>query len=182
MDYSNYEKVVGIIERITHGNSCCTMVISMKVENKENETINFILTGDTTVIHNVRLRPGMRIAAFYDTSLPAPAIFPPQYQAELITALRQNQEVMLAYFDENLEAQGQSLKLNLSPMTNISTINGQRYACAPINMELLVYYTAERKVFLHRLHRRKLLCCVLMNKKAACMTYYLLYGKWCPVQ
>ncbi len=34
MDYSNYEKVVGIIERITHGNSCCTMVISMKVENK----------------------------------------------------------------------------------------------------------------------------------------------------
>lgn len=75
MDYSNYEKVVGIIERITHGNSCCTMVISMKVENKENETINFILTGDTTVIHNVRLRPGMRIAAFYDTSLSAPAIF-----------------------------------------------------------------------------------------------------------
>lgn len=145
MDYSNYEKVVGIIECITHGNSCCTMVISMKVENKENETINFILTGDTTVIHNVRLRPGMRIAAFYDTSLPAPAIFPPQYQAELITALRQNQEVMLAYFDENLEAQGQSLKLNLSPMTNISTINGQRYACAPINMELLVYYTAATK-------------------------------------
>ena len=79
MDYSNYEKVVGIIERITHGNSCCTMVISLKVENKENETINFILTGDTTVIHNVRLRPGMRIAAFYDTSLSAPAIFPPLF-------------------------------------------------------------------------------------------------------
>ncbi len=147
MDYSNYEKVIGIIERITHGNSCCTMMISLKVENKEKEIVNFILTGDTTVIHNVRLRPGMRIAVFYDTSLPVPAIYPPQYQAELITALRQNQEVMLAYFDENLEAQDQSLdlKLNLSPMTNISTINGQRFACAPINMELLVYYTGMTK-------------------------------------
>ena len=75
MDYSNYEKVVGIIERITHGNSCCTMVISLKVENKENETINFILTGDTTVIHNVRLRPGMRIAAFMTQACLRPPFF-----------------------------------------------------------------------------------------------------------
>ena len=126
MDYSNYEKVVGIIERITHGNSCCTMVISMKVENKENETINFILTGDTTVIHNVRLRPGMRIAAFYDSSLPAPAIFPPRYQAELITVLRRDQYVMLQYFDENLMAEDQSLKLNLAIGTNVVSSNGQR--------------------------------------------------------
>ena len=60
------------------------------------------MSQDTEVIDNVRLRRGMRIAAFYDTTLPAPAVFPPQYQAELITSLRRNQEVTLKYFDENL--------------------------------------------------------------------------------
>lgn len=147
MDYSNYEKVIGTIERITHGNSCCTIEILLRVEkeSKEKEIVNFILTGDTTVIHNVRLKPGMRIAVFYDISLPVPAIYPPKYHAELITALKQNQEVMLSYFDENLESEDRTLQLNLSPMTNISTINGQRFVCAPINMDLLVYYSSTTK-------------------------------------
>ena len=93
------------------------------------------------MIDNVRLRRGMRIAAFYDTNLPAPAVFPPQYQAELITSLRRNQEVTLKYFDENLTAEDDSLKLNLSPLTNIETRNGQRFFCSPGNADLLVYYT-----------------------------------------
>ncbi len=34
-----------------------------------------------------------------------------------------------------------TLRLNISPMTNILTVNGQRFTCSPRNMELLVYYT-----------------------------------------
>ncbi len=93
------------------------------------------------VIENVRLRRGMRVAAFYDTSLPVPAIYPPQYRAEIVTVLRGEQIVMLNFFDVNLVAEDNSLRLNLSPVTNIMTQNGQRFTCSPRNMELLVYYT-----------------------------------------
>ena len=139
MAFENYEKVIGTIRNISRGSSCCNMMISLQTEDRQ--TVNFILTGETRVIDNVRLRRGMRIAAFYDTSLPAPAIFPPQYQAEFITSLRPNQNITLNFFDENLLAEDNSLQLNISPLTNISTINGQRFLCSPGNAELLVYYT-----------------------------------------
>ena len=100
-----------------------------------------MVSGDTLVIDNVRLRRGMRVAAFYDTTLPAPAIFPPQYQAELITSLRRNQNVDLKFFDSSLTAEDNSLRLNLTPLTNIETANGQRFLCTPENETLLVYYT-----------------------------------------
>ena len=83
----------------------------------------------------------MRIAAFYDTSLPVPAIYPPQYRAEIVTAIRREQNVMLNFFDEDLMAEENALRLNIGPMTNIVTQNGQRFTCRPGNMELLVYYT-----------------------------------------
>lgn len=138
MDYDNYQQIIGTIQNISRGTSCCNMMISVLTDNG---IVNFILTGETVVIDNIRLRRGMRIAAFYDTSLPAPAIFPPQYRAELITSLRRDQNVMLNYFDENLTAEDNSLKLNISPLTNISTLNGQRFLCSPVNSVLLVYYT-----------------------------------------
>lgn len=139
MAYENYQQVNGVIGNISRGDSCCNMMISVLTDTG---TVNLILTGETTVIDNVRLRRGMSIAGFYDTSLPAPAIFPPRYQAELITVLRQNQNVALNYFDENLVAEDNSLQLNVGPLTNIYTANGQRYPCSPANAELLVYYTA----------------------------------------
>ena len=73
---------------------------------------------------------------FYDTSLPVPAIYPPQYRAEIVTVLRGEQNVMLNFFHENLVAEDNSLRLNLSPVTNIMTQNGQRFTCSPRNMEL----------------------------------------------
>src|SRR5699024_6293644 len=83
----------------------------------------------------------LRVAAFYDRKLPVPAIFPPQYQAELITSLRRDQTVVWNYFDDTLTAQDNSLKLNVDAMTNIETKNGQRFLCEPTNAELLVSYT-----------------------------------------
>lgn len=93
------------------------------------------------MIGSVRLRRGMRVAAFYDTTLPVPAIYPPQYHAELIAPLRPNQEAALNFFDQTLTAEDNSLKLNIGPMTRIETQNGQQFRCDPRNMDLLVYYT-----------------------------------------
>ncbi len=138
MNYENFEKVTGIIQDISRGDNCCTQMISIQTDTG---MVNMVVSPDTRVIDDVRLRKGMRVAAFYDTSLPAPAIFPPQYQAELIASLRKEQDVMLNYFDENLRAEDDSLELNIGPFTSIATANGQRFLCSPGNSELLVYYT-----------------------------------------
>lgn len=142
MMFSSYEKVTGVIRDIRNGGSCCSMIIAV---DTEGEVVNFVVSGDTGVVDNVRLRRGMRVAAFYDTSLPAPAIFPPQYQAELVTALRSGQDVTLKFFDDTLTAEDGSLKLNISPLTSIRTMNGQRFMCSPESQELLVYYSSVTK-------------------------------------
>ncbi|MGI6006607.1 MAG: hypothetical protein ACOX8E_03835 [Ruminococcus sp.] len=139
MAYENFKKVTGTIQAIGREESCCTLRITLRTNT---EVVHIIVTGETRVIDDVRLRRGMRIAAFYDASLPVPAVYPPQYRAEMVTALRRDQNVMLNYFDENLTAEDNSLRLNISGMTNIVTSNGQRYLCSPANSELLVYYTA----------------------------------------
>ena len=110
MAYETYGKVVGVIRNISRGNSCCSFLATIQTET---ETVNFVVTGETMVIDQVRLRRGMRVAAFYDTSLPAPAIYPPRYQAEAVTVLRQNQDAALNYFDATLTAEDNSLKLDV---------------------------------------------------------------------
>lgn len=142
MMFSSYKNVTGVIRDIRNGGSCCSMIISV---DTEGEIVDFVVSGDTMVVDNVRLRRGMRVAAFYDTNLPAPAVFPPRYQAELIAVLRNGQEAALKFFDDTLTAEDNSLKLNLSPLTNIRTMNGQRFMCSPESQELLVYYGSVTK-------------------------------------
>ena len=138
MAYETFEKVEGIIQGIERGEDCCSMMLSLI---SGSDIVNVMVSGDTVVVDNVRLRPGMRIAVFYDTNLPTPAVYPPQYRAELVTYVRRGQQVMLDYFNDQLESADGSLKLNIGPMTNVTTMNGQPYTCSPENMELLVYYT-----------------------------------------
>ncbi len=139
MAYETFEKAEGIIQNIDRGDDCCSMTLALV---SDGAVINIIVSGDTVVVDNVRLRPGMRIAAFYDTNLPTPAVYPPQYRAELVAPLRRGQQVMLDYFNEQMESADGSLKLNIGPMTNVMTLNGQPYTCSPENTELLVFYTA----------------------------------------
>ena len=138
MEYENYGKIIGVIEDIVRGEDCCSQMISVQTENGP---VNLIVAGDTQVIGNMKLRRGMRIAAFYDTNLATPAIYPPQYRATLVTSLRRGQNVVLQYFDRDLTAQDQSLRLNVGPKTTVTTANGQNYPCNPSNQVLFVYYT-----------------------------------------
>lgn len=138
MAYETFERIEGMIQSINRGDSCCSMMLSL-ISN--SNIVNVVVSGDTTIIDNVRLRAGMRVAVFYDANLPVPAVYPPQYRAEIVTSLRRGQQAALGYFDENLVSADASLKLNIGPMTNVVTLNGQSYACSPENSELLVYYT-----------------------------------------
>lgn len=143
MNYENLTPIVGVITNIsTQEGDCCTQVITLGVEG---QPINMILSNETFVVDTMRLMPGMRVTAFYDSTLPVPLIYPPQYQAELIAVVRPEEDVNLSWFDETLTASDQSLKLNLYQSTVLSTLNGQPYFCFPANHFLLVYYAAATK-------------------------------------
>ncbi len=138
MAYSDYVPVIGTIINISRGNDCCSQRMSLRTENG---IVNFMVDSQTQVIDSRQLRPGMRVAAFYDSSLPVPLIFPPQYTAKIITAVGRNEQVMLNFFDRNLLAEDKSLQLNIAGNTILNTINGQSFTCDPGRHTLLVYYS-----------------------------------------
>ncbi|MCX4269987.1 MAG: hypothetical protein OSJ62_15190 [Lachnospiraceae bacterium] len=138
MANTTYIPVIGTILNINRGNTCCSQMMSVRTENG---IINFTVNAETLVIDSRQLRPGMQIAAFYDSNLPVPMIFPPQYQAKIVTAIGRNENVMLNYFDGNLVASDGSLQLNLARNTIVKTVNGQSVTCHLGNRFLLVYYT-----------------------------------------
>ncbi|MCM1040441.1 MAG: hypothetical protein NC434_14075 [Ruminococcus sp.] len=138
MAYRDFVPVIGTIVNMTRGNDCCSQMMSLRVDNG---IVNFTITSQTQVVDCRPLRLGLRVAAFYDASLPVPLIFPPQYRAQLVTVLTRDEQVMLRYFDRNLTAEDNSLQLNIVRNTNIETINGQNVNCNPADQTLLVYYT-----------------------------------------
>ena len=138
MAYRNYEPVIGTIINMARGNDCCSQMMSLRTENG---IVNFMITSETRIIDSRRLRSGLRVTAFYDTSLPVPLIFPPQYRAQIITVLGRDEQVMINEFNRNLVAADNSLQLNIARNTSIETINGQNTSCSPGNQTLLVYYT-----------------------------------------
>ena len=139
MAYMDYEPVIGTIVNMARGSDCCSQMMSLRTNNG---IVNFMITPETKVVDCRPLRAGLRVAAFYDASLPVPLIFPPQYQAQIVTVLTREEQIMLNRFDRNLTAEDNSLQLNVARNTNIETINGQNTGCNLGNQTLLVYYTA----------------------------------------
>ena len=139
MAFRNYKPEIGTVVNVTRGNDCCSQMITLRTGNG---IVNFTITPDTRVIDSRQIRPGLRVAAFYDASLPVPLIYPPQYQAKIVTILGREEQIALNEFDRNLTARDNSLRLNIAASTNIETLNGQRVNCSLGNQTLLVYYTA----------------------------------------
>lgn len=131
--------ITGIIQQVSpFGENCCETQITIRDNNGIN---NFILSADTYVIGEIRLRPGMYITAFYDASLPVPLIYPPRYQAVIIGRRNPRENIFAGYFDENLTAEDSALQLNIGRSTEVVTSNGQPFSCRPENQLLIVYYT-----------------------------------------
>lgn len=135
--------VNGVIQSITTlDNNCCMQQITVR---NSDGIQNFIISPDTYVINEVRLRVGMNITAFYDADLPIPLIYPPQYQA-IIIGRRNPQEILYAgEFDDNLESLDGTLKLTIGRSTEIVTSNGQPFRCPLGDQTLIVYYTTSTR-------------------------------------
>ncbi|MDO5426064.1 MAG: hypothetical protein Q4F41_20370 [Eubacteriales bacterium] len=139
MEYANLVPVTGTILNISRGNDCCSQNLSLRAGSS---IVNFTISPETRIPDNRQLRPGMAVTAFYDSRLPVPLIYPPQYRAQLIAVPGRNEQVMLNFFDRNLLAADRSLQLNIGRNTAIQTINGQNVTCRLGNQTLLVYYSA----------------------------------------
>lgn len=139
MDYQALAPVTGTVLSIRSMKDCCGQLLSL--DTGRRQVVNFTLSPETVVLNSTRLRPGMRVVAYYDVNLPVPLIFPPQYKAQLISVIRPEEFVYLGYFNRDLTAMDQSLRLNIAPSTVIVTANGQSFSCAVGNRTLLVYYT-----------------------------------------
>lgn len=138
MANTTYVPVSGTILNMSRGNNCCSQMMSVRTNDG---MIQFTVNSETLVIDSRQLRSGMQIVAFYDSSLPVPMIFPPQYHAQIVTAVGRNETVMLNFFDRNLVAGDGSLRLNIARNTIVKTVNGQTVTCSLANRFLLVYYT-----------------------------------------
>ena len=138
MKYENLVPIIGTILNMEDSDYFKQMV-TLRVENG---VVNFMVSSETLVVECRQLEPGMRVAAFYDSSLAVPMIFPLQYQAQMITVLERNEQIALDYYNGALLAQDNSLQLNIAEETRIETLNGQRFSCCIGGRTLLVYYTA----------------------------------------
>lgn len=117
----------------------CTQMIT--VEDEEGGITNFYVTGDTYVVGFETLYESMPVTVFYNGNLPAPLIYPPQFMAAVVAPQVQGQMVTVAYFNNMLMASDQSLKLNLSPATEVVTRNNQTFQGNPGGNTLVVLYS-----------------------------------------
>lgn len=139
MAFEAFIPITGTILSISRGSDCCSQMMTIRTGNG---TVNFLIDSRTLVIDSRQLRTGLRVAAFYDSSLPVPLIFPPQYRAQIVAVLGRSEQAAFKYFNRNLVASDRSLQLNISEQTIVQTVNGQRFDCHPGNQDLLVYYSA----------------------------------------
>lgn len=139
MANTTYVPITGVIRSITpFSGECCSQFISLSTGSG---IINFVSSPETYIVNNTFLIPGMRVTAFYDSNQPVPLIFPPQYRAAVISQTARQEQIAYGYFDRNLLAADNSLELNIGPMTNVVTKNGQRFNCAIGGRTLIVFYT-----------------------------------------
>lgn len=133
-------KIVEMMPYGIRGNNseaCMTMVT---VEDEDGGITNFIVTPATYVVDFLTLEVGMMCTFWYRLDAPAPLIYPPQYNAEVVAMMQDDRSIDVSRFDNMLVNETGTLQLNLGNSNNIFTTNNQRFQGSPANRELVVIY------------------------------------------
>ena len=112
----------------------------MSVEDGYGTLINFIVSKTTYFVDHVTVRLGDMVTGFYDANAAVPMIFPPQFRAIVMARDSSYQNVKVDYFNSQLVSSDNSLRLNISPYTQIVLENGQAFTKVPVNRNLIVVY------------------------------------------
>ncbi|MEB9972527.1 hypothetical protein P4K82_13180 [Bacillus cereus] len=140
-NFQSFEGTITMINDFVTGSNeekGCNKLIS--VDNGYGNQINFIVKSNTYFIDYTAVVVGDKITGFYDANVPAPLIYPPQFQAIVIAKYIPYQNVKVDNFNESLESSDGKLKLNISPSTQILLTNGQFFTGNLINRNLIVIY------------------------------------------
>ncbi|MEH7074230.1 hypothetical protein [Neobacillus drentensis] len=116
----------------------CTKL--MTVDNGAGMIVNFVVTPQTYFVDHTVVAIGDQVTGYYDGNAPVPLIYPPQYRALVIVKDSTYQTVKVDYFDHQLVSSDGSLRLNLSPYTQIVLTNGQPFTKNPASRNLIVIY------------------------------------------
>ncbi|RKD33426.1 hypothetical protein BET03_09230 [Thermohalobacter berrensis] len=112
----------------------------MTVQKRDGSIVNFEITPTTYFVDHVTMAVGDAVIGFYDINAPVPLIFPPQFRAIVISKLIPGHNVKVDYFNEQLVSSDGTLKLNISPFTQIILENDQVFTGNPANRNLIVVY------------------------------------------
>ena len=118
----------------------CSLLISVMSQNLGE--VKFVVHPDTYVLDQHTFEKGDPIIAIYDTQVPVPLIYPPQYSPIILAENDDGYLAMFDYFDENLLNTEETLKLNIpdSDFSELLLPNGQTFFYMPGNHYLFVLY------------------------------------------
>jgi hypothetical protein len=120
-------------------NGCYKLV---SVKDGQGAVVNFVVTPTTYFLDHVMVRAGDMVTGFYDANAPVPLIYPPQFQAIVMTVDSPYRNVKVDYFSSQMISSDNNLKLNIAPFTQIFLENGQAFSNNPANRNLIVVYGA----------------------------------------
>ncbi|MDK2967585.1 MULTISPECIES: hypothetical protein [Lacrimispora] len=144
---ANYLSVYGVVNSVTPfqtsvtGQSCSVL---LSVTTQSQGQIDFVVSLQTFVLEQHTFRPGEPVIGVYDTSVPVPLIYPPQYQAVVLAPNRDGNMAALDYFDDDLLNSEQTIRLNIPAdgSTEILMTNGQYYLYNPGGHYLFFLYAS----------------------------------------
>jgi hypothetical protein len=112
----------------------------MTLADGSGNTVNFLVMPDTYFVDHGMVSLGDTVTGFYDTTVPVPMIYPPQYVAAVMAKMIPGRLVTVDYFGRDLVSSDGNLKLNIGPNTVVMLKNGQAFSGRPVGRDLTVLY------------------------------------------
>lgn len=117
----------------------------LTLENEEGGIVNFVISPDTYFLDCGIIEIGSVITGYYRSDMPVPMIYPPRYQARVITFEKENRNIKVDHFNEFLVSQDNMLSLQVSNNTWVTLENGGRYCENIGDKDLVVLYGASTR-------------------------------------
>lgn len=148
-DAKSYVSFKGVVEEVEKSEDNKSAFVLVK---GEEDTIRFNISEEVLLLEAVEgekinlddIEEGLEVVAFYSKNTPMALSLPPQMTPEVfIVTPEESMEINVNYFDNELVANDESLKLNVSEETKVLDVDGKVVENAKLeDKKLLVFYGA----------------------------------------
>jgi len=138
----NFISVKGKVESISNYDAIENAKL-VTIKSSDDSITRFIVNNETFVMDKIKV--GTEMVAIYNGNAPAIFIYPPQYNAAVIAAVKDNRTVVVDYFNTELLSSNKALQLVLSDNTKVITTDGKEFKGNIGNHLLAVTYTTSTK-------------------------------------